>query len=742
MRQRRGLSRSTTGNQCMRTIFNLPFYEIFIGRPVNFAVFERSDQCGNRTIKHSFSLLFWVIKRAFNLSRGMNYCNISLPVIALFMLFSLIFSPVYAKNSPLSRQQSPKAKELTLQALRDFEENKWDEGQSLIAESKDPLAAKIYHWLLLGKTGNTEWNNQLFIKLSQFIRYNPEWPGIEGMKKRAEEVMPETLSNDEVVAWFENFLPKSFDGMCRYMDALIINGKRDQAKGVLAQWWSRSKISRTQQKRIIKDYRAYLTMDAHKKRFDTLLYNEEYNSALAMAKLIGHGYLALAKARKALAQNKGHGLAALIGKVPDKLKNDTGLLYERLRWRRKHNLDKGAVEILYQTPDADLIQNKDKWWAERHIIIRRLLERKKYQQAYELASSHIQDDGFSYTQAQWLAGWMALRFINKPTEAYERFSALYARVKTPVSKSRAAYWSGRAAQDMGNSNIARSWYKKASEYQMTYYGQLGRAELSMKDKLPNSKLPHISSDIRKLYETSDLIQASNLFKEVGNEEVSEKFINAFLKLDETPKAYRFIAERVADQGRYNLAVKIAKKAMRKGLFLTKQSYPTITKHLKKIHKVEWALVHAIIRQESMFNYKAKSPAGALGLMQIMPATARHITKKAGIPYSKGLLISNPKYNITLGSYYIGQMIRRYDGSYPLAIAAYNAGPGRVDKWIRIFGDPRTKEIDLIDWVELIPIYETRNYVQRVLEGTYVYRLRLRHIQKQPKAQLHIAVGKK
>ena len=668
----------------------------------------------------------------------------------VILLASALFAPPFIRPVPAqdeqysiyTRGQTKEARNLTIRALRLIDKNKWKKAKELIALSKDPLAAKIYHWLLLTHTDKGEWNNQLFISLSQFIRHNAQWPNTKKMKQSAEEVMPETLSNNEVIAWFEDFPPQSFKGMRRYMDALIINGKRDRAKEMLARWWAGSEISRAMQKQIVRDYKAYLTLDAHKKRCDTLLYKGNYGNALAIADLLGDGYPELARARMALAKNKNTGLGKLIDKVPDSLKNDPGLMYERLRWRRKRNLDKGALEILRKTPPAEKVRYKEKWWKERHIMIRRLLEKGKYQQAYELSSAHIQDKGFAYAQAEWMAGWLALRIINSSTEAYERFTALYAKVSMPVSKARAAYWAGRAAEDMSQSVIAQNWYKKAAEFKTTFYGQMAGAALSQENQMPQRRLPHLSSSQRKIYEHSELVQASDLFMEAGQDEISEDFIKAFLQKDKTPKAYRFAAEHMEKKGNSHIAVKISKKAVKKGLFLTKQSYPTITKHLKNINYTEWALIHALIRQESMFDVNAKSSAGARGLMQLMPRTARHLAKSSGVPYRKSWLMSNPKYNITLGSYYIAQLINRYDGSYPLALAAYNAGPSRVNEWLNLFGDPRKGEVDMIDWIEIIPIYETRNYVQRVMEGVYIYRLRLKHIQKQPEKQLHVDYNNK
>ena len=682
------------------------------------------------------------MKMAINVSCEMRFCNNYTAFICAFLLFAAVFMicpPVFAKDSPVNRMQTHKAKALTVDAMRLIEDGHWDSAREKIAQSADPLAAKIYLWMVLQKTKKEDWTDELFIKLSHFIRQNPEWPNVSRMKVRAEGVMPETLSNEEVIAWYEDFRPQTPYGMERYVGALIVNGYTEKAQKFIEGWWASSRITRDQQKRIFRDYKEYLTLNAHKRRFDALLLRKDYNNALGMAGLLGHGYKELAKARIALSKNSSSGLSELIDAVPESLQSDPGLLFERLRWRRKRGLTDGAVEILYQTPDADKIQNPAEWWQERHIIVRGLLQAGEYQKAYELSAMHVQSDGFAYAQAQWLAGWMALRFIHKPTEAYERFTALYSQVEMPISKSRAAYWAGRAASDMGQHSMARGWYEKAAQYQTTFYGQLGAAALSLEDQLPKRRLPYISHSQRQAYDKSELMQSYEIFRTIGRQDVANDFVIAFLKSDESPKAYRFAAEKMAGQGNYNMAVKIAKRATRNGLFLTKQSYPTITNQLANIQYAEWALVHAIIRQESMFDPDAQSGAGARGLMQLMPATARSMSKRVSLPYKSGWLTSKPKYNMTLGSYYIANLVERYNGSYPLAIAAYNAGPGRVDRWIREFGDPRKDEIDLIDWIEMIPIYETRNYVQRVMEGVYVYRLRLKSIQTKPKQQLHVAI---
>lgn len=662
------------------------------------------------------------------------FCKVAF--VFLFVVSCCGFA--FAKDSAVNRLQSPIAKHITIQALVHIERDEWEKAHDKVAQARDPLASKLFNWLLLLNLDRKDWTDSMFARLSHFIIQNDEWPGTDRMKVTAEGVMPETLPHEGVLAWYDNFSPKTTYGLRRYMNALLATGQERRARVLLIEWWADPKISFGQQKQIFKNYGDLLPLEAHKRRFDALLYEKHYSSAQEIAKVLGDGYVALAKARIALARNKGTGLRKLIDAVPDELKRDPGLLYERLKWRRKRDMTSGALEILEDMPDTSVVINRSNWWVERHIVIRRLLADSQYERAYRLASNHIQKDGVSYAQAQWLAGWLALYFMDRPTEAYERFSVLFSKVKTPISKGRAAYWAGRSADALGQKKLARRWYKNAAEFQTTFYGQLAGSVLAMKERLPKNKAAQLSGSDRKNYKKMELIQAANLFRDVKQDQRSLQFINAFLYDHEEAKAYRFVAEMLAEQGNYHGAVKIAKKATRKGLFLTKQSYPTITKHLQGLDSAEWALVHAIIRQESAFDHKAKSHAGALGLMQLIPSTARETAQKLKISYRKAWLTDRPKYNIRLGASYIGRLISYYDGNYPLAIAAYNAGPGRVDSWIKVYGDPRKSEISLIDWIELIPIYETRNYVQRVLENVYVYRLRLKDIQRQPEQNLHVA----
>ncbi|MGB0719435.1 MAG: lytic transglycosylase domain-containing protein [Bdellovibrionales bacterium] len=668
-----------------------------------------------------------------NLYRRAALCK----VFAGILIFCLSGLAQAAQSPVQSPSQNKSVQTQTVQALQALDKNQWSQGKAMIAATGDPLAAKLYYWLYFTRKDDVD----DYTHLAQFIRQNPQWPGVSGMRAKAEKIMPESLRNDDVVAWFNDYPPKTAKGLDRYLEALTTSGRTDQAQTIIRKWWADITMSRDEQREIYRKYGRLIDKEAHRRRLDTLLFSGQYTNARGIAAVLEGGFPALTEARIALAAQKGD-VNALIAKVPASLQNDPGLQYERLRWRRRAGMDVGAMEILNTAPKSAQIQNPKDWWQERHIVIRRLIEKKQYKSAYVLADGHRQtkDQGFPYLQAEWVGGWLALRFVNKPKEAYTHFNNLYNVAETPISKARGAYWAGRAAESIGDGVTAAQWYRVAAQFQTVYYGQLAGAKLGLAESLPNAAPPALTAADIAAIDGNELVEAAKLFYAAGMGRESGRFLTAFIDANETPKAYRFAAEMASKMKRYNDAVKIAKNATAKGLFLTAQSYPVVTDRLRGIN-TEWALIHGLIRQESMFDYDARSPVGALGLMQLMPATARETAAKLGIGHRKSWLTGNPDHNIRLGSAYLQRMLDRFGGSYPMAIAAYNAGPGRVDQWIREFGDPRLGQVDWIDWMETIPIYETRNYVQRVLEATYVYRLRLKGIQPTPISPIHIALAK-
>lgn len=659
-------------------------------------------------------------------------------VLIFHMVLLALPAPLAAKDTEISRVQTAQARKNTIKAIEAYRAGRREVARKLIAESRDPLAAKIYHWLIFTDDDRSAWSPDLYVPLTRFIRQNPDWPGIKGMKSLAEEMMPASLPSGDVMAWFSDYPPVTARGMGRYMESMIAQGREKDARKFLTAWWADAMISRDQQRDLFKKYGEYLPLEAHKRRFDALLLKGgKDDSARAIAGVLGNGYPELAEARIALSSGK-KGVEGLIKKVPKNLQSDPGLLFERLRWRRKNNEDFGAMEILHAAPDPAKVLNPEDWWKEREIIIRRQLEAGSFKSAYLLAKDHMQTDGVPYAEAQFLAGWLALRFMNKPTEAMERFSSMFGKVETPISKSRAAYWAGRAAEAMKQRDMATSWYKKAAAFQTVYYGQLAAMKLRMQNQLPKVAPPVLTRSDKEKFAANDLAQSARLFADAGMDKEFTRFMTAFIDSEDSPKAYRYAAETSAQMGNMHEAIKISKKATSKGLFLTAQSYPTITKWIEKIDSVEWALIHAVIRQESMFDYNALSSAGARGLMQLMPGTANDTARKLNVAHKGEWLTARPDHNILLGTEYMRGLLRSYANAYPLAIAAYNAGPGRVNKWVKTYGDPRKGDIDMIDWIEMIPFSETRNYVQRVMENVYVYRLRLKGIQRDPDQVILVA----
>jgi soluble lytic murein transglycosylase len=459
----------------------------------------------------------------------------------------------------------------------------------------------------------------------------------------------------------------------------------------------------------------------HIARLDRLVWDNEEAAARRMFSLVDSGHQALAEARLFLANMKKGNIDTVLNKVPPSLQSDPGLLYERARWRRRKDMDDGALEILMNRP-ADMVRPAA-WWSEMHILARRSIEKGNYAEAYRIARNSGQKDGLALSQAEFLAGWLALRFLNKPQEALKHFEQLYAAVSAPISRSRGAYWAGRAAEDLKQPDQARRWYDLAGEHVTTFYGQLARKQVRNTNEAAVPGDARIGEDAVAAFNAAELPRLArmlNLIDPVADREGI--FVRRMGSNAKTAQDYALVTRLAQDIVRPDLAVAVAKQAVQDGFTLINAGYPVVS--MPDLGWLEPALVHSLIRQESTFNENAVSPAGARGLMQLMPATAKQVAGQLGMQHTNSRLTSDPTYNIALGSAYMRELIDRFNGSYVLAIAAYNAGPGRVREWLQTNGDPRAEGVDVVDWIELIPIYETRNYVQRVMEGVHIYRARM------------------
>lgn len=601
--------------------------------------------------------------------------------------------------------------------VRAMSEGKWSFARAKILESQDPVAMQLYEWMVYTRAPQ----GMSFEKIAAFIRRHPDWPGQDDLKMAAEEALPANQSPATVLSWFQTYPPVSGDGMLKYLNVLSAQGQTAKAQQVLKDRWAELKTDAGSQSTIVTKYGRLISRETHQRRLDALLFGGRGDLARSLAAQLGNGYPQLVQARQALASEAG-GASAALAKVPAHLQSDPGLLYERLRWRRKRDDNEGAISILANAPAASQVANGKDWWKERHILIRRLIEKRQYSRAYQLASKHEQLEGQPYAEAEWMAGWLALRFLKQPSRAYEHFEKIYPKVSTPISRARASYWMGRAAEAMGSREMAGQWYQRAAQFPSTYYGQLAIRRTSPQTRLGVIPSVSFAGNDRSVIQNSDLGRAIKLLHAAGENGLRNRFFDKLLERAKTPGEYKAVAELATMLGAKDEALRMAKKAAGENVILTEESYPKLSV-LSNV-RIDKALVHALARQESEFDAQAKSPAGAMGLMQLMPATAKQVAAKLGVQHRNEWLVTKPDHNVRLGSAYLQELVKKYNGSYPLALAAYNAGRGRVDDWLEEYGDPRTGQVDWVDWIELMPIYETRNYVQRIMESYAVYQNRL------------------
>ena len=603
-------------------------------------------------------------------------------------------------------------------ALKAVEESRWRAARRHVARIRHPLAAKLIRFLAL--TGGDP--GASFAEIKAFLEDNPDWPDRRLLRQRAEEAMTDATPAAAVLAWFDRFEPVSTSGRVRLGRALLAGGQKAEARSVLRDAWINGRFAKGAEKRFYRRYRGLLSLEDHMERLDRLLWDGRNWSSRRMLWKVKPDYRALGEARFLLRHMRGN-VDRAIARVPAGLKDHPGLVYERLRWRRRKGRMLSALELL-NAPPAELVR-PEKWWTERAALARRALEEGLISTAYRVVRDHGLSDGAPFAEAEWLAGWIALRFLDDAKGALGHFTAMFEQVEFPVSRARAAYWCARAAAALDDPLTAGLWDHVAIRYPTTYYGQLSQARINPKGGVRLPSDPVITAAARRRFDDHELVRTVRMLGEMGGRQFMRPFIRRLNDPAEISEWRGLTAMLARAEGRPDLAIEVAKRAIRTGVHLLKAGYPKL--ELPEISNdtlrapVEDALVLAVIRQESAFRPSARSRAGAQGLMQVLPRTAAQLAKRLKLPYSRRRLASDPGYNLRLGQAYLHEMIEHFDGSYVLALGAYNAGPTRVRHWIRLNGDPRDADVDVIDWIELIPFDETRNYVQRVMEGLQVYR---------------------
>ncbi|HVV41522.1 MAG TPA: lytic transglycosylase domain-containing protein [Nitrobacter sp.] len=584
------------------------------------------------------------------------------------------------------------------------------------AAISDPVAHKLAEWIIL----RSEDNGASTERYRAFFEANPSWPSQTFLRRRAEAALWDDHRDDAtVLAYFQTEQPLSAKGKLALAKALLARGDRGRAERLVRDAWRTDSMSGDTEDAALNMFGGLLTPADQKARMDYMLYGSDDAAAMRAAKRLGSGEVALAKARIA-ADHKSPRLRALLEQVPRELRGDTGYLFSHIQLLRREEKFADAARLMLSAPrDPNRLYNVDEWWIERRLLARKMIDIGDYRTAYLIARDAALPTRDIYkTEQEFTAGWIALRFLKDPTTAMQHFARIGVGSVNPTALARAGYWQGRAAEAAGHMQEARNAYAAAAEHSTSYYGQLARAKLGLPQIALRSP-PRVRGA-----ERFEIVRAVSLLYALNQRDLA---VPIFADMGEhgDPEAVLGLGELAARRGDARGMLLAGKAALNRGLPFDFFAYPVngIPPFRSIGPDVEQSIVYAIARQESAFNPSVVSPAHAYGLMQVTPDAGRYVCRKYGASFDLARLKSDPTYNAALGAAELGGLIDDYRGSYIMTFAAYNAGRGSVKKWIERYGDPRDPGVDAVDWVELIPFSETRNYVQRVMENLQVYRAR-------------------
>jgi len=612
----------------------------------------------------------------------------------------------------LTPPQTP-ARRLADPVFAAIELGRWSRAYSLTGHTNDPVLSKVVDWIRF----TTDGEPASFEEISTFINQNPDWPGLKNLRANAERKLNASIPIPQIIDWLGRHTPTTPNGAIWLADSYLSIGKKELAARLVRRTWVNMNFSFKIEQRFYRRYRRMLSAKDHVRRLDRLLWRGRTGEARRMLQRVSGHERIIAVARLRLRRFRG-GVDWAIRRIPLSRLNDLGFVYERLKWRRRKHRDDEAIKLLKGLPKT--LPYPKLWWRERGTLARRALRKGNISRAYTLASNHRQSAGADFADAEWLAGWIALRFLKDNKTAAQHFQRLWSKVHYPVSLSRAAYWAGRAADAGGHTGKAREWYAKAGQYFTSFYGQLAMGRLAAQDNAPLPPTPNGDKTTVNTYLGRDVVRAADFIAASRDRNHFRAFIKHLSRTAKNPTEHSLVADIALRAARPDIALKAAKQALRKNIYLMAAGWPRDPLPENR-RGLEAALLLALIRQESAFDPQALSWAGARGLMQLMPATAKVVAQSLNLTFSRKRLLANQQYNISIGTAYLSSVVSSFGGSYVLGLAAYNAGPGRIRRWLRHHGDFRSGSIDAVDWIEMIPFDETRDYVQRVIENLQVYR---------------------
>ena len=593
----------------------------------------------------------------------------------------------------------------------------WKLALSDAQKMQDKTIYTLVNWMYLIDSQSGASFNEYFI----FIKNNKDWPRINRIKYLAEhKINFDNNTPSSIIEYFTNNPPLSGFGKLRLAEALLENNQAEKSKSLVKDGFKDAELSKNDLRYFSKIFKKFLTPQDYSLRADYFAYEAKYQDLRDTIEYLNPDYQKLYNARAALFTKRS--ADNLIAQVPQYLKEDPGLIYDRIKWRRKKARFDDALTLINQSA-SDSLERNQYLAKERLSIARDKIQDKEFKTAYEILKDHRLKDGSDYAEIEWHLGWLALSFLNQPDAALAHFLRMNAAVSYPISKARAAFWIGKTYKKLGQVNQANTWFKTGSQYGTTFYGQLSHKEIDEKKFSINNSFKFSEEKYEEFKKNNPLAKSVIVLKELNRTKYTKDILKHLGDVDQNKTAEEISMAGLLAQDieRYDFAIQIAKNASYKNLNFLEISYPKIEvpKQIKDQKILDSSVILALIRQESEFDTSATSRVGAKGLMQIMPATGKLLSKVTNIDFSREKLTRDKDYNLALGSYYISDLDDLFGSQY-LAFAAYNAGPNRVEKWIKTHGDPRKKQIDAIDFIELIPFHETRNYVQRVSENINVY----------------------
>ena len=602
-------------------------------------------------------------------------------------------------------------------SLKSGDQKKWARSIKGIEKINDKVARKIIIWRwLIADDGVSSKKD-----LENFYQSSTTWPKINKVKAKIES---KKVTNDikKTLDWFQENPPITPIAKIKLSEILIKNNFIEEGNWLLKEAWVNNSFSYSEEKYILKSYKNIITNSENTKRLENLIWKRQWSSANRQLKRVSSDIKQFSIAKIKLSRRRGN-VDQAIKNVPKSLINEESLIYERVKWRRKARLEKPSLELLLSYHGE--YSYPKKWWREVNYHTRKQLSYKNYKLATKILEQYNLSSKDYLSEAQWLAGWLSLTFNKDPKSAYKYFSKMFLEVKTPISKARASYWAGKASEELGNREDLKIWYERAAAFPATFYGQLALKKLNRELFLPSQSIEFNQNEFKKFKE-NELVRALILLLQVENRKLSRIFAMHLVTQAKNTKDILMLSKILNDFNQVSFSIFVGKKAIYNNIYIPSLNFPVpdteLMNLINKNTEIPLPVTLAITRQESAFDIKAKSRAGARGLMQLMPRTARITAKKNNYKYKRIYLTSRPAYNVKIGSFYFKEMLNKFNGSYVLALAAYNAGPSRVNRWLKTYGDPRKNEIDPVTWMELIPISETRNYVQRVIEGIYMYRM--------------------